>query len=204
MTDTTKMVTEYNEIDSAKFEDTISSILCGLGAQKYIDIFKKQNIDQYSLAELSEEDLIKLGVDDADVRSQLMEHAKLIPAYDEASIIMPNLGPIEIVDVFEECTLLLHRIHLSMVANNTALTKTKKVSDCLLYKDKYASNIALATLSEISNILNSMDNAVHTQLQLTTKQGMNSKKKKLIVGTVGSAVIAILAFLLKRSLKQLE
>lgn len=115
-----------------------------------------------------------------------------------------------------------------MVANNTALTKTKKVSDCLLYKDKYASNIALGTLSEISNILNSMDNAVHTQLQviilcfiiffflkllflipfsnfqLTTKQCMNSKKKKLIVGTVGSAVIAILAFLLKRSLKQLE
>lgn len=81
----------------------------------------------------------------------------------------PNLGPIEIVDVFEECTLLLHRIHLSMVANNTALTKTKKVSDCLLYKDKYASNIALATLSEISNILNSMDNAVHTQLQVIKK-----------------------------------
>lgn len=75
----------------------------------------------------------------------------------------------EIVDVFEECALLLHRIHLSMVANNMVLTKTKRISDCLLYKDKYASNIALFTLNEIVTILNSMENAVHTQLKVKIK-----------------------------------
>lgn len=39
MSEKTETVLE-TEIDSAKFEETVSSILCGLGAQKYIDIFK--------------------------------------------------------------------------------------------------------------------------------------------------------------------
>ena len=28
------------KINSANFEETVSSILCGLGAQKYIELFK--------------------------------------------------------------------------------------------------------------------------------------------------------------------
>lgn len=41
-------------------------------------------------------------------------------------------------------------------------------------------------------------------LQMKTKNGNNSKKKKIIVGTVGSAVIVMLAVLFTRSLKQLQ
>ncbi|XP_021181276.2 uncharacterized protein LOC110369944 [Helicoverpa armigera] len=204
MNQKTETVLEANGIDSAKFEDPVCSILCGLGAQKYIDVFKKQNIDQYGLTELSDEDLTRLGIEEPEIRRQLIERAKLIPAYKESTVSMAHLGPKEIVEVFEESALLLHRIHLSMVANNSVITKTKKVADCLLYKDKYASNVALATLTEMVNILNSMESAVHTQLKLKTKAGGHNKRKKIMVGTIGSAVIAMLAVLFTRSLKELN
>lgn len=77
-----------------------------------------------------------------------------------------KLGPIEIVDILEESSQHLYRIYLSILANTLAVKKTKKISDCLVYKDKYASDIAIATLSEITNIVNSMDIALHTQLKV--------------------------------------
>ncbi|KAJ8725604.1 hypothetical protein PYW08_003787 [Mythimna loreyi] len=199
----TETALETKSIDSANFEETVSSILCGIGAQKYIDIFKKQNIDQFGLSELSDEDLTALGIVEPEIRKQIIEHAKLIPAHEETVVCTANLAPKEIVEVFEECAKVLHRIHLSMVASNVILTKTKNVPDCLLYKDKYASNIALSTLNEMAMILNSMDNSIHTQLKMKTNK-RNSKKKKIIVGTVGSAVIVMLAVLFARSLKQLN
>lgn len=202
MIDKSEILVETKETNSTSFEDTVNSILCGLGAQKYIEIFKKQNIDQYGLSELSDEDLQKLGIVEPEIRNQLIERAKLLPAYEESQAIrIATLGPTEMVEVFEECALLLHRIHLSMVASNSALSKTKKVSDCLLYKDKYASNVALATLNEINNILNSMEIAVNSKFKV--KKIKNNKAKKILVGTIGSAVIAALAVLFTRSLKQL-
>ncbi|XP_035436130.1 uncharacterized protein LOC118266724 [Spodoptera frugiperda] len=202
MIDKSEILVETKETNSTSFEDTVNSILCGLGAQKYIEIFKKQKIDQYGLSELSDEDLLKLGIVEPDIRNQLIERAKLLPAYEESQAIrIATLGPTEMVEVFEECALLLHRIHLSMVASNSALSKTKKVSDCLLYKDKYASNVALATLNEINNILNSMEIAVNSKFKV--KKTKNNKAKKILVGTIGSAVIAALAVLFTRSLKQL-
>ncbi|CAH1646108.1 unnamed protein product [Spodoptera littoralis] len=202
MVDKSEIVLQPKEIKSSNFEDTVNSILCGLGAQKYIEIFKKQDIDQYGLSELSDEDLRKLGIVEPEIRNQLIERAKLLPAYEESQAIrIATLGPMEMVEVFEECALLLHRIHLSMVASNAALSKSKKVSDCLLYKDKYASNVALATLNEISNILNSMEIAVNSKFKI--RKAKNNKKKKILVGTIGSAVIATLAVLFTRSLKQL-
>ncbi|CAH0701844.1 unnamed protein product [Spodoptera exigua] len=200
--DKSEIVVETKEINSASFEDTVNSILCGLGAQKYIEIFKKQDIDQYGLSELSDEDLQKLGVVEPEIRKQLIDRAKLLPAYEESQAArIATLGPLEMVEIFEECALLLHRIHLSMVASNAALSKTKKVSDCLLYKDKYASNVALATLNEIGNIINAMEIAVNSKFKI--KKTKNMKKKKILVGTIGSAVIATLAVLFTRSLKQL-
>lgn len=77
-----------------------------------------------------------------------------------------NLDPMEVVDILEESAQHLYRIYLSMLANTLAVKKTKKISDCLLHKDKYASDVAIATLSEITNILNSMDIAVHTQMKV--------------------------------------
>lgn len=75
----------------------------------------------------------------------------------------------EIIDILEENTQHLYRIYLSMMTNSLALKK-KKVEDCLLYKDKYASNIAIATLSNMNNILNSMDIALHTQVKVNFKK----------------------------------
>lgn len=77
-----------------------------------------------------------------------------------------NLGPIEIVEILEESSQHLYRIYLSVLANTLAVKKTKRISDCLVYKDKYASDIAIATLSEITNLLNSMDISIHTQLKV--------------------------------------
>lgn len=57
-------------------------------------------------------------------------------------------------------------MYLSVLANTLAVKKTKKISDCILYKEKYASDIALSTLSEITTILNSMDVALHTNFKV--------------------------------------
>ncbi|XP_075970083.1 uncharacterized protein LOC142972678 [Anticarsia gemmatalis] len=193
------------KIDPTEFDVTISAILVGLGAEKYVDIFMKHNIGQTTLTELSEEDLIKLGVDDAEIRKKLIEEVKNLPIYDENKIgTTSKLGPIEIMDIIEESSNHLYRIYLSVLANTIALKKTSKVADCLIHKDKYASDIALSTLSEITNILNSMDIALHTQLKVLREESNNTKKKKIIVGTVGSAVIAVLAVLFVRSLKQMK
>ena len=46
---------------------------------------RKQDIDQYGLSELSDEDLTRLGIVEPEIRTQIIERAKLIPAYDETA-----------------------------------------------------------------------------------------------------------------------
>lgn len=77
------------------------------------------------------------------------------------------LSPMEIVDILEESSHHLYRIYLSVLANTLAVKKTKNITDCLLHRDNYASDIALATLSEMTSILNSMDIALHTQIKVS-------------------------------------
>ncbi|KAJ0180488.1 hypothetical protein K1T71_003892 [Dendrolimus kikuchii] len=197
-----------NIIDPTCYDITINALLTGIGGEKYIDIFRKQNIGQCTLAELTNEDLIKLGIDDAEIRKNLLVEVKNLPVYEEVSSQVSktkiDLGPLEIVEVLEESSQHLNRIYLSMLANTLALKKTKNISDCLLYKDQYASDVALTTLSEITNILNSMDIALHTQLKVLKQDSSDTRKKKIIVGTVGSALIAVLAVLFAKSLKELK
>ncbi|XP_028161977.1 uncharacterized protein LOC114353975 [Ostrinia furnacalis] len=199
---------KVSKIDPTEFDVTISALLLGLGAEKYVEIFRKNNIGQCTLAELSEEDLIKLGIDDSEIRNKLLEEVKNLPLYEETaeqlSKVNINLGPIEVVEILEESSQHLYRIYLSVLANTLAVKKTKRISDCLVYKDKYASDVAIATLSEITNILNSMDISIHTQLKTLTRDPGQSKNKKIIVGAVGSAVIAVLTVLFVRSLKDLK
>lgn len=64
-------------------------------------------------------------------------------------------------------------MYLSMLANTLALKKTKNISDCVLHEDKYASDIAISTLSEINTILNSMDIALHTQIKVNMTYVLN-------------------------------
>ncbi|XP_068630003.1 uncharacterized protein [Battus philenor] len=189
------------------FDVATNTLLISLNAEKYIDIFRKRNIGQCTLVELTEEDLIKLGVKEGEIRQKLLEEIKNLPIYEECksvSKVIPNLGPMEIVEVLEESSQHLYRIHLSVLANTLAVKKTKKISDCLLYKDKYASDIALSTLSEIISVLNSMDLALHTHFKALTKTTNKSRNKKLLVGAVGSAVIAMLTVLFVKSLKDLQ
>ncbi|CAG4981223.1 unnamed protein product [Parnassius apollo] len=195
-----------DKINPTEFDVTMNALLIGLEAEKYVDSFRKHNIGQCTLMELNDEDLIKLGVDEPNIRKKLLEEAKNLPIYEESSHntkFCPNLGPTEIVDILEESSQHLYRIYLSMLANTLAVKKSKKLSDCLLYKDKYASDIALSTISEITNILNSMDLVLHTQFK-TLSQGPNkTRHKKILIGTVGSAMIAVLTILFVKSLKDL-
>ncbi|CAH0406525.1 unnamed protein product [Chilo suppressalis] len=198
----------FNKINPTGFDVTVSALLLGVGGEKYVDIFKKKNISQCTLTELTNEDLIKLGIDDANIRKQLLEEVKNLPLYADTSaavsILNNNLNPIEILETLEESSQHLYRIYLSVLANTLAVKKTKHITDCLIYKDKYASDIAIATLSEITNILNSMDIALHTQLKTFTKENSSNRSKKIIVGTLGSAVIGVLTVFFVRSLKDLK
>ncbi|XP_026754551.2 uncharacterized protein LOC113514654 [Galleria mellonella] len=196
-----------DKIDPLQFDITVGALLISVGAEKYINIFRKQNIGQLTLTQLTDEDLIKLGVDNPEIRNKLLEEVQNLPIYEENRLlynISLNLSPTEITEILEESSQHLYRIYLSMLANTLTLKKSKKIQDCLIYKDKYASDIALTTLSEITNILNSMDITLHTQLKELTRESTNMKTKKMFVGTVGSAVIAILAVLFVRSLKDLK
>ncbi|XP_045785207.1 uncharacterized protein LOC123880877 [Maniola jurtina] len=194
-----------NLIDPNGFDVTMSAVLIGLGAEKYLDIFRKHNIGQCTLIELTDEDLVKLGVDDPHIRLKLLEEVKNLPIYEETdhTTISPNLNLIEIIEVLEESTQHMYRIYLSMVTNTLALKK-KRSPDCLIYKDKYASHIAITTLSHMTNVLNSMEIELHTQFKAISKETQNKTTKKLLVGTMGSAVIAVLAIYFVRSLKQLQ
>ncbi|XP_073943495.1 uncharacterized protein [Choristoneura fumiferana] len=194
------------EINPNEFDVAVSAMIIGLGGEKYLDIFRTQNIGQSTLIELSDEDLIKFGIDDQEIRTKILEEVKNLPLYQEikACQLQPHLGPLEIVDVLEESSQHLYRIYLSMLANTLTIKKTKKVADCFLHKDRSASDIALATLSEMTTILNSMDIALHTQFKSLTKESNNTKKKKVIVGTVGSIAIVVLAVLFAQSIKHLK
>lgn len=46
---------------------------------------RKKNIGQYTLAELTNEDLIKLGIDNSEIRQKLIEEVKNLPVYEEVS-----------------------------------------------------------------------------------------------------------------------
>ncbi|XP_050345303.1 uncharacterized protein LOC126770154 [Nymphalis io] len=193
-----------NTVDPTAFDVTMSALLIGLGGEKYINIFRKNNIGQCTLMELSDEDLIKLGVDDANVRVKLIEEVKNLPIYEETShtTTTSSLDILEIIDILEDSSQHLYRIYLSMMSNTLALKK-KNVGDCLIYKDKYASNIAISTLSNMTNILNSMDIALHTQIKVLSRNPKKIRTKKIIVGTLGTAIIGLLSLFFVRSLKQL-
>ncbi|OWR42915.1 putative Fasciclin-2 precursor [Danaus plexippus plexippus] len=171
-----------NLIDPTGFDVTMTAVLIGLGAEKYIDVFRKHNIGQCTLMELNDEDLTILGVDDPSIRRKLIEEVKNLPTYDETK--QPgqsnNLDLIEIIDVIEESTQHLYRIYLSMMTNTLALKKNK-VEDYLIEKDKYASNISISTLSEMTNILNSMDIALHSQIKVLSQRSRERRNKKIIV-----------------------
>ncbi|XP_004924865.1 uncharacterized protein LOC101742876 [Bombyx mori] len=194
------------KIDPTEFDVTIAALLTGLGATKYIKIFKKRNIGQSTLIELTNEDLIKLGLDDDDIRKKLLEEIKNLPIYEEFSIESRNdfgIIPTEIADILEASSEHLYRIYLSIMANTLALKKTKNITDCLIYRDQYASNMAQAVLSELTTILNSMEIALHTRLKVLTSDTKKRKNKKIIVGVTGSIVIAVLAAFFVQSLKRL-
>lgn len=197
-----------DKIDPTGYDITIQALLTGLGAEKYIHIFRKENIGQCTLAELTNEDLIKLGIDDPNIRKSLLEEVINLPIYEELPSDVTNtyinLGPLEIVNILEESSQHLNRIYLSILANTLALKKSKNIADSLLYKDQYASDIALSTLSEVTNILNSMDITLHTQFKVLRQKSNNKKKKKIILGTIGSVFIVTLAVLFAKSLKQLK
>ncbi|XP_038215499.1 uncharacterized protein LOC119834993 [Zerene cesonia] len=201
-----KMISD-NVIDPTGFDVTVSALLVGLGAEEYLPIFRKHNIGQCTLMELNDEDLMKLGVDNKIIRDKLLSEVKNLPIYQETVLQTSNnsllLGPLEIIDILEESSQHLYRIYLSMMANSIALKKSKKVTDCLLHQDKYASDVCLTTLSHMTNILNSMDIALHTKFKVLTSTSNSNRKKKIVVGTVGSAVIIVLSVLFVRSLKQI-
>ncbi|XP_032513308.2 uncharacterized protein LOC116767205 [Danaus plexippus] len=194
-----------NLIDPTGFDVTMTAVLIGLGAEKYIDVFRKHNIGQCTLMELNDEDLTILGVDDPSIRRKLIEEVKNLPTYDETKQTgqSNNLDLIEIIDVIEESTQHLYRIYLSMMTNTLALKKNK-VEDYLIEKDKYASNISISTLSEMTNILNSMDIALHSQIKVLSQRSRERRNKKIIVGTVGCAVIAVLSICFVKSLQHIN
>ncbi|XP_023943999.1 uncharacterized protein LOC112050086 [Bicyclus anynana] len=196
-----------NLIDPNAFDVSMSAVLIGLGAEKYIDIFREHNIGQCTLIELTDEDLEKLGVTDPEIRKKLIEEVKNLPIYEDTAAnqttVSPNLSVIDIIDVLEESSQHMYRIYLSMMTN-TLVLKKQKTPDCLIYKDKYASHIAVTTLSHMTNVLNSMEIALHTQMKIMSKDSRKKKTKKLVVGTVGSAVVVVLAIYFVRSLKQLQ
>lgn len=90
-----------------------------------------------------------------------------IKCYSYRSTAGQNLTPMEIVEILEESSQHLYRIYLSVISNTLAVKKTKNITDCLLHRDNYASDIALATLSEMTSILNSMDIALHTEMKVS-------------------------------------
>lgn len=77
-----------------------------------------------------------------------------------------NFNALEIADILDESSQHLYRIYLSVLANTLALKKSSRISDSLLYRDKYASDVALTSLGEITNILNSMEIALHTKMKV--------------------------------------
>ncbi|XP_030024277.2 uncharacterized protein LOC115443139 [Manduca sexta] len=177
---TDSIISTANKIDPTEFDVTVSALLIGAGAEKFIKIFKRKNIGQSTLTELADEDLLKLGVDDQELRQRILDEIKNLPLYEELPVSRPenNLGAMEIIDILEDSSQHLYRIYLSMLANTLALKKANKVSDYLLHKEKYASDISLSTLSEITNILNSMDIALHTQFKVLLKEKSNKKTKE--------------------------
>ncbi|XP_026329944.1 uncharacterized protein LOC113237590 [Hyposmocoma kahamanoa] len=196
-----------NKIDPTDFDVTVSALLTGLGAEKYVDIFRRLNIGQNTLVELTDNDLIQIGVNDEEIRKKILTEIQNLPIYEEACERMATAGqdltPMEIVEILEESSQHLYRIYLSVISNTLAVKKTKNITDCLLYRDNYASDIALVTLSEMTSILNSMDIALHTEMKSLTKDP-TSRNKKVIVGSIGSVMVAALAVLFVRSLKQLK
>lgn len=191
--------------DPTQFDLTTSALLVGIDAEKYVDIFRKRNIGQSALVELTDEDLIKLGIDDEEVRIKLLNQIKNLPIYEECCkrTNYSNLGLLEILEILQETKSHLHLLHLSALANTLSVRKHKNLPDCLLYRDKYTSDIALSTIREINIILNTMDKTISTHFKEYEANVGKYKYKKILIGTVGAAAIGTLAVLFYKSLKEL-
>lgn len=76
-----------------------------------------------------------------------------------------SLDPTEVVSILEESSQHLSRMYLSMMTNTLAL-KRSNIQDVLIDDDVFASKVALATLSRMTETLNTMDIALHTQFKV--------------------------------------
>lgn len=65
--------------------------------------------------------------------------------------------------MLRESSVHMYTISLSLMANFAKLKQRQYQSDTLVYKDKYASDVAIFTIAEIDKLLNSMN------LMLVTK-----------------------------------
>lgn len=70
------------------------------------------------------------------------------------------------MQILEETSSHLYKLYLSCLANSLTLKNTKNLPDCLLHKEKYASDIALSTIHEINSILSSMECAIHQNFKV--------------------------------------
>ncbi|VVC95997.1 unnamed protein product [Leptidea sinapis] len=151
--------------------------------------------------------LIGVGIDDIDIRKKLIDEVKNLPIYQEQSNNLcntePNLGPLEIIQVLEESSQHLYRLHLSMMANNISLKKSKRVTDCLIHQDIYASDVCLCTLSHMNNLLNSMELALHTKFKSLSSKSSERRNKKILAGAFGTIAVGVLSVLFIRSLKHM-
>ncbi|KAL4703007.1 hypothetical protein ACJJTC_009993 [Scirpophaga incertulas] len=206
LSDKLARLSEIYKINPMEFDITVSALLFGIGAEKYVDIFRNRHIGQCTLSEMTDEDLIKLGVDDAAIRAELLEQVKNLPLYDviTQSRLNSTMTPIKISETIENGATHLYNIYLSVLANTLTLKKANKLPDYLLMKDTYASEVAIATVTQITNLLNSMDMTIHAQMKELTKKPTKKEKKKILVATVGSVGIIMLTTLFVRSLMELK
>lgn len=76
------------------------------------------------------------------------------------------IGPLEINQMLKESSVHMYTISLSLMANFAKLKQRQYQSDTLVYKDKYASDVAIFTIDEIDKLLNSMNVMLITKFKV--------------------------------------
>ncbi|XP_072944152.1 uncharacterized protein [Epargyreus clarus] len=183
-----------------QFDASVTSLLIGLGGEKYVEIFRSRNITQETLMELTEDDLAKLGVDDPHIRATITREIKNFPVYEQINFrkkIVSDLDLEEISTMLRDSNQHLHRIYLSMLSVSLSLRRIN-MQDAMI-SDRTVTSVIKTTLDELSVTLNKLEYNLESKFKCLSKD--YNRRRKIMIGSAGGVAIGILAVLFVYSLK---
>ncbi|XP_077290160.1 uncharacterized protein LOC143913981 [Arctopsyche grandis] len=187
------------------FTPAVAALLTAVDAENSVSIFIEHNIGIKDISELSEIDLIVMGVDSLKTREDILKAAKQLPLNTQYSDVSDPkyLTAENISDILTENEKHLHRICSSLSANIILLKRTTCEDEIICRPSTYATDAILKSIDTMETLCFDIGNELKTLKNKNSAKRRKTQKKSVLVA-VGSIAAVVLSICFAMSLKHVH